>query len=71
MRSAAATSHTSRTFDVTAGPGSEIGTATLRSIKHDSGNTDVAGGVFRLFVDNIQMTSGPVSYTHLTLPTKA
>ena len=58
LRSAAATSHTSRTFDVTAAPGSEIGTATLRSIKHDSGNTDVAGGVFRLFVDNIQMTSG-------------
>ena len=58
LRSAAATSHTSRTFDVTGAPGSEIGTATLRSIKHDSGNTDVAGGVFRLFVDNIQMTSG-------------
>ena len=58
LRNAAATSHTSRTFDVTAAPGSQIGTATLRAIKHDSGNTDVAGGVFRLFVDNIQMTSG-------------
>ena len=58
LRSAAATSHTSRTFDATAAPGSQIGTATLRSIKHDSGNTDVAGGVFRLFVDNVNMTSG-------------
>ena len=58
LRSAAATSHTSRTFDATAAPGSQIGTATLRSIKHDSGNTDVSGGVFRLFVDDIKMTSG-------------
>ena len=58
LRNAAATSHTSRTFDATAAPGSQIGTATLRSIKHDSGNTDVAGGVFRLFVDDIKMTSG-------------
>ena len=58
LRSAAATSHTSRTFDATAAPGSQIGTATLRSIKHDSGNTDVAGGVFRLFVDDVKMTSG-------------
>ncbi len=65
LRSAAATSHTSRTFDATAAPGSEIGTATLRSIGHSAGNTDVSGGVFNLYIDNIKMTSSGKQFANV------
>ncbi len=65
LRSATATAHTSKTFDATAAPGSELGTATLRTIKHEQGNTDVAGGVFRLYIDNVNMTASGKQFANV------
>jgi hypothetical protein len=39
-------------------PGSEIGTATIKSIEHDSGTYGDANAVFKLYLTNIKMTSG-------------
>ena len=58
LRNAAAKSHTNKTFDNTASPGSQIGTARLRMISQHAGNTDTAGGQFKLHLGEIKLTSG-------------
>ena len=58
LRSAAATSVTSRTWGTTSAPGSEIGTAKVRGFEYHSGTSGTADGQYRLYLFDISMNAG-------------
>jgi len=58
LRDTAADSVTSGTYGITAAPGSEVGTAYIRAVVYESGDPGDAACVYRLYLFDIQMTSG-------------
>lgn len=61
IRDAAAQSITNATYSSTAAPGTEIGTAKLYSVRHETGTGGVATTEYRIYLFDIRMTSGSFS----------
>jgi len=58
LRSAAQGAVTDGTFSAASAPGSEVGTARVRQIVYESGTVGTAAAQFRLYLYDIQMSSG-------------
>ncbi len=58
LRDAAQSAVTDGTFSAAAAPGNAIGTARVRQIVHESGTVGTAAAQFRLYLYDIQMSSG-------------
>ena len=61
LRSLAANSIATGTYGATAAPGTELGTADVRALLHESGTQGKHACQFRLYLTNIIMTSGSFS----------
>jgi hypothetical protein len=58
LRGEAAGAVTATTFSATSAPGSEVGTARVRQIVYESGTVGAAAAEYRLYLYDIQMSSG-------------
>lgn len=58
LRDTAAGAITATTFSAAAAPGAEIGTARVKQIVYESGTAGTAAAQYRLYLYDIQMTSG-------------
>lgn len=58
LRDTAAGAITATTFSAAAAPGAEIGTARVKQIVYESGTVGAAAAQYRLYLYDIQMTSG-------------
>ena len=58
LRSAAQGAITDGTFSAASAPGSEIGTARVKQIVHESGTPGTAAAEYRLYLYDVQMSSG-------------